>query len=180
MPLRTSKGRSGRGSRTLKVLSHKRIALKRKTVRGGRKTEFVISQVPHSGQRYHTVGDWVPGNPVRIRVSKMKDERYVFLVALHEMIEYELCKMKGITDGEVVGFDVNFEKERRMRMHSEEAEPGDDPRAPYREEHSFATMVEMMVAQKLGVKWSAYEQAVVSLGPRPRMLVKPLIQDRLK
>ena len=59
------------------------------------------------------MGDWIPGSPVRIRVSKMKDERYTFLVALHEMIEYELCRMNGITDRDVVKFDMNFEKERR-------------------------------------------------------------------
>jgi len=112
---------------------------------------YVVSQIPHQRQRYDTVGDWIPGEPVRIRVSKMKDERYVFLVALHELIEYELCRMNGIADREIVEFDTNFEKERRARLHSLEAEPGNDPRAPYRDEHGFATMIERMVAQKMGV-----------------------------
>ena len=135
---------------------------------------FSIAQVPHRKQRYETVGDWIPGRPAQIRVSKMKDQRYVFLVALHEMIEYELCKMHGITDDEVVAFDVNFEVERRMNLHSFDAEPGDHPKAPYRNEHAFATMIEMMVAQKLGVSWSDYEKTVLSLGPKPkRILVRP-------
>ncbi len=140
----------------------------------------MISQVPHRRQRYETVGDWIPGSPVspvRIRVSSMRDERYVFLVALHEMIEYELCRMNGITDRNVVEFDQNFEKERRERLHSIEAEPGDDPRAPYRDEHGFATMVERMVAQKMGVSWSAYERAILSLSPRRRIAVRPLIRN---
>lgn len=137
----------------------------------------MISQVPHRKQRYETVGDWIPGNPVKIHVSRMKDERYVFLVALHEMIEYELCRMNGITDRKVVEFDMNFERERKARMHSLEAEPGDDPRAPYRDEHGFATMVERMVAQKMGVSWSAYEKAVLSLSPRRQITVKPLIRN---
>jgi hypothetical protein len=107
----------------------------------------------------------------------MKDERYVFLVALHEMIEYELCRMHGITDSKVVEFDVNFEKERSARLHSIEAEPGDDPRAPYRDEHGFATMIERMVAQKMGVSWSAYEKAILSLSPMRRVTVKPLIRN---
>jgi len=137
----------------------------------------VISQVPHGKQRYETVGDWIPGRPAEIRVSKMKDQRYVFLVALHELIEYELCKKNGISDNEVVAFDVNFEAERRNNLHPVEAEPGNDPRAPYRDEHDFATMIEMMVAQKLGVKWSAYEKALVSLAPKKRVMVRPLVKD---
>ena len=143
------------------------------------KPVFTISQVPHRKQRYETVGDWIPGKPAQIRVSKMKDQRYVFLVALHEMIEYELCKMKGISDKKVVDFDVHFEAERQRNMHPLEAEPGNDPRAPYRKEHDFATAVEMMVASKLGVKWSAYEKALLALGPRPRkLLVKQVARRR--
>lgn len=138
---------------------------------------YVISQVPHRKQRYETVGDWIPGDPVKIQVSRMKDERYVFLVALHEMIEYELCRMNGITDSKVVEFDTNFEKERRARLHSIEAEAGDDPRAPYRDEHGFATMIERMVAQKMGVSWSAYERVILSLSPGRRMAVRPLIRN---
>ena len=137
----------------------------------------MISQVPHRRQRYETVGDWIPGSPVKIRVSKMKDERYVFLVALHEMIEYELCRMNGITDREVVAFDTAFERERRERLHSAEAEAGDDPRAPYRDQHGFATMVERMVAQKMGVSWSDYESAILSLSPGTRVSIKPLLRN---
>jgi hypothetical protein len=137
----------------------------------------VVSQVPHRRQRYETAGDWIPGSPVRIQVSRMKDERYVFLVMLHEMIEYELCRMHGITDSKVVEFDMNFEKERGARLHSIEAEPGDDPRAPYRGEHGFATMIERMVAQKMGVSWSAYEKAILSLSSGRRVTVKPLIRN---
>jgi hypothetical protein len=147
--------------------------------RVGRKVDYVISQVPHRKQRYETVGDWIPGRakrPTEIRVSKMKDQRYVFLVALHEMIEFELCKKNGISDKEVITFDVNFEEERRLGLHSPEAEPGNHPRAPYRDEHNFATMIESMVARKLGVKWSDYEKAVTKLGPKRRVVVRPLVR----
>jgi hypothetical protein len=140
---------------------------------------FTISQVPHRKQRYETVGDWIPGTPAQIRVSKMKDQRYVFLVALHEMIEYELCRKNGITDREVVDFDVNFEAERKLNLHPIDAEPGDHPKAPYRNEHEFATMIEMMVAQKLGVSWSDYEKTILSLGPKPKkVMVRPKVKSR--
>ncbi len=158
-------------------------ALRPKTLatRKDMKPVFSIHQVPHRKQRYETVGDWIPGRPAQIRVSKMKDQRYVFLVALHEMIEYELCKMNGITDKEVVAFDVNFEAERQNNLHPLEAEPGNDPRAPYRKEHDFATMIEMMVAQKLGVSWSDYERTVLALGPKPkRMAIRPYAKGGLR
>lgn len=142
---------------------------------------FRVLEVPHRKQRYETVGDWVPGKPTEIRVSKMRDERYEFLVALHEMIEYELCKMSGVTDKEVVAFDVSFEAERRRNIHPADAEPGNDPRAPYRKEHEFATSVEMMVARRLGVRWSDYEKTLLALGPKPRrILLKPLAGRRTK
>jgi hypothetical protein len=94
----------------------------------------------------------------------MRDQRYVFLVALHELIEYELCRMKGITDAEVVRFDTKFEKERSVGLRDSYAEPGDDSRAPYNAEHGFATMIEKIVAEKMGVKWSAYEKTVMTIG----------------
>jgi hypothetical protein len=141
---------------------------------------FTISQLPHRKQRYETVGDWIPGKPAQIRVSRMKDQRYVFLVALHEMIEYELCRMHGITDEEVVAFDVNFEAERKKNLHPMDAEPGDHPKAPYRSEHEFATVIEMMVAQKLGVSWTDYEKAILSLGPKSKkIMVRPQAKKRI-
>ena len=174
MPAKASNKARIHGKKT--VRPSVRARTKKRSVRQS-KVNYVISQVPHRKQRYETVGDWIPGDPVKIRVSKMKDERYVFLVALHEMIEYELCRMNGITDREVAGFDNDFEEERRARLHSMEAEAGDDPRAPYRDEHGFATMIERMVAQKMGVSWSAYERAVLSLSPIRRVDIKPFIKN---
>ncbi len=105
----------------------------------------------------------------------MKDERYVFLVALHELIEYELCRMKGITDERVVEFDKKFERERSMGLHEKWEEPGDDTRAPYRKEHQFATMIERMVAQKLAVRWPHYEKTVIALSARPKFAAKQMV-----
>jgi hypothetical protein len=133
------------------------------------RTRYVIRVVPHHKQRYETVGDWIPGEPVKICVSKMKDERYIFLVAIHELIEYELCRMKGISDEQVLEFDSMFEQERSVGLQRASSEPGDDPRAPYKKEHAFATDIERLVAQKLGVRWSDYEEAALALDPRTRL-----------
>ena len=163
----------------LDTAGHKspRLLLIRQTLvrrRIGR-VRFIVSEVPHRTQRYETVGDWIPGKPVAVRVSKMKDERYVFLVALHELIECELCRMKGISDGRVVEFDKKFERERSMGLHEKWEEPGDDSRAPYRREHQFATMVERMVAQKLAVRWPDYEKTVTALSGRPKVVARQMV-----
>ena len=174
--LSRASSRASAASLTASRVLHPKGLASRKDI----KPVFEISQVPHRKQRYETVGDWIPGNPAQIRVSKMKDQRYVFLVALHEMIEYELCKMHGITDREVVAFDVNFEAERRLNMHPFDSEPGNHPKAPYRNEHEFATIIEMMVAQKLGVSWSDYEKTLLSLGPKPKKILVRLQAGRLR
>ncbi len=139
---------------------------------------MVIMEVPHKKQRYETVGDWILGSPVEIRVSSMKDERYTFLVALHELVEYELCRMKGISDERVVAFDKSFEAERGRGLRDRWAEPGDDPKAPYRKEHAFATLIERLVAQKLGVKWSHYEKTVVALNRNSQVAMKQVVRQR--
>jgi len=105
----------------------------------------------------------------------MHDERYVFLIALHEMVEFELCRMHGVTDGEVVRFDREFEAERSCGLHSAGAEPGDDRRAPYRKEHAFATNIERQVALKLGVKWSDYEEKIMKLDARKKIQLAQVV-----
>ena len=157
-----------------RLLLNRQFLVKRRIGR----VKFVVREVPHRKQRYETVGDWIPGKPVAVRVSKMKDERYVFLVALHELIEYELCRMKGITDERVVEFDKKFERERSMGLHEKWEEPGDDSRAPYRREHQFATMIEGMVAQKLAVRWPDYEKTVIALTARPKFVAKQMVTNR--
>lgn len=143
-------------------------------------TKYVIQVVPHERQRYETIGDWIPGRPVQICVSRMKDERYVFLVALHELIEYELCQMRGIGDAEVVSFDSIFELERSMGLHNAASEPGNDPRAPYRKEHAFATTVERLVAQKLGVRWSDYQGTAMALDSKRKRVVLPTPRTKVR
>jgi hypothetical protein len=78
---------------------------------------------------------------VVITVSRMPDERYEFLVGLHELIEAYLCKTRGISEASVTAFDTG--------VGANLDEPGDDPRAPYHNEHVFATKVERMMAAEL-------------------------------
>ncbi len=121
-----------------------------------------ITTIPHSEQRYETVGDWLTahGQLRHIRVSDMGNEDYALLVGLHELIESWLCIKRGITQEAVDGFDIEFEK-RRVPGNTDE--PGHDPDAPYRREHVFAEKIEQLMAEELGIDWDEYSRVVEEL-----------------
>lgn len=115
-----------------------------------------IETVPQSQQRYATLGDyWLDDSGMhQIRISEMADERYEFLVMMHELAEYFLCQHRGILEPDIMAFDIAFEAMNADPM----AEPGNHPQAPYHVEHRFAEdMIERPLAEALGVDWSEYE-----------------------
>ena len=118
---------------------------------------IVIETIPHSQQRYATVGDWrFRPDGLHIAVSKMSGRRYEFLIAMHETIE---CQHAGVSQRAVDSFDMAYEKHRKP---GDDSEPGDDPRAPYHRQHMFASKVERMLAHELAVNWAAYNRQVSS------------------
>lgn len=123
---------------------------------------FTLKFIPHSEQRYETVGDWIvdPDGNHEIRVSDMGDERYNWLVAFHELAEFMLCLQRGIKQEDVDAFDKAFEDKREDGNCDE---PGDDIKAPYRKEHFFATTVERALSAEMGVDWKSYDDTVMSL-----------------
>lgn len=134
---------------------------------------IVIKTIPHAKQRYPTVGDYFDGvlvdpthynEPARhFRISDMGNPDFEFLVALHELIESHLVQKRGISDYAIDAFDKDFEIAREQGLQAKDAEPGDDPQAPYHREHVFATTIEKWVARELGVDWQEYGEAVMSL-----------------
>ena len=129
------------------------------------KTMLIILSIPNSWQEYPTVGNWkwTKDNVLVILVSKLEDERYEFLIAIHEYIEAVTCRHRGISQSSVDSFDILYEAERDMGLHKDDEEPGFDKRAPYRKEHEFATKIEMLCAHELGVNWKRYDKEIVSL-----------------
>lgn len=97
---------------------------------------------------------------IRIRVSELSDWRCEALVAVHELVELLLCRQRGITPEEVDAFDKEFEAKRQP---GNEDEPGDDPAAPYRKEHFFATNIEALLSSELGVDFQDYGKEIVKL-----------------
>jgi hypothetical protein len=123
-----------------------------------------LQTIPHDQQRYPTVGDyWEEADGVEhVRVSELPDWRYEALVAVHEIVELLLAKHRAISEEAISAFDVEFERDREHGKVL--GEPGDDPRAPYKREHFFATNVERLLAAELEVDWRSYETLVDSLG----------------
>ena len=122
-----------------------------------------IFSIPHQEHRYDTVGDWfnltkLTERPIKkyltIRVSRMDNPDYEFLVGIHELIEAWLCQKQGIRSQDVDAFD---------RAHPDSEEPGNLPNAPYHKQHIFASHIEQLIATELGVDWDQYEQHLMEI-----------------
>lgn len=97
---------------------------------------------------------------IEVFVSEMGDSDSEFCVAVHELIESYLCQKEGITDEAVTAFDKDFEEKRE---EGNVDEPGDAPGSPYRQQHRTATLIEMLVADALGLEWKRHEANVNKL-----------------
>lgn len=120
-----------------------------------------IEVIPHSTQRYDTCGDWwFEGNDLQIRISDVGDWRYESMIAVHELCEVILCKERGVSQESVDKFDTEYEEKR---IWGDDSEPGDEPDAPYQNEHNLATGIERILCASLGIKWSDYEAVIDQL-----------------
>lgn len=121
---------------------------------------IIIDFIPHKKQRYDTVGDYFSKKgQMHFRISKMNHD-HEFLVMMHELTEWYLINKKGIPIKEIDEFDISYENKRK---EGDESEPGNDPNAPYYQEHQFATKIEKELATKLGVNWDKYEEHINKL-----------------
>ena len=120
---------------------------------------IIVKTVPDTSQRYDTVGDYyIDENGKRVfSISSMEDWRYEFLILIHELVESTLCKERDISGDVIDAFDFAFENARKPE--DKKSEPGNDPSAPYFKEHQFASKIERMIADELGVDWHIYETA---------------------
>lgn len=124
----------------------------------------IIRFIDHACQRYPTVGDWFwRHTTLQIRISDMQNHKFNMLVAVHEYIEALGCWEADVDEKDVTAFDMKFEQEREKGLHGPTDEPGDDPAAPYFQQHQLATNVEKYLAIQLGVDWEEYDAKVNSL-----------------
>ena len=95
-----------------------------------------------------TSGDWYRIGETEVIDVERIGRKYGFLIALHELVEMELCRHAGVTQEMVDEFDFGFKGE----------DPGSDLKAPYHRQHFVATIVERIVAEALGFDWEVYCQ----------------------
>jgi hypothetical protein len=122
---------------------------------------FEIKSIPHSQQRYETVGDYqlVDGKWI-ITVSDMGNDDYNFLVALHELYELYATQKRGITEESISAYDMEYEKNRTAESLDE---CGDNKDSPYYREHQEATALERLACTFLDCDWNDYDKAVNDL-----------------
>ena len=145
--------------------------------------EIVIRFIPHEEQRYDTCGDWQIEHPRKldpadelaratrlvISVSKSRSYRSNFAIAIHELVEALLCMEHGVTGEEVDQFDMAWTGEKSRVVCFE---PGDDPAAPYYNEHQIATTVERIVVEAFGMPWHYHNENLESLPTHPKALAE--------
>jgi hypothetical protein len=124
---------------------------------------ITIVDIHHNQQRYETCGDWYwdkYGN-LMITVSDTGEWKKNFLIAYHELTEVMLCRLRGVPQEDVDKFDMEYEVNRKPEDLT--SEPGDSLQAPYHNEHVFATKMERLMAEELGVNWNDYEESIYNL-----------------
>lgn len=128
---------------------------------------ITIKTVPPSEMRPEVDGaDWyfTPEGNLEVRVCPMSDWRYEALLGIHEAVEAILCEHNGVTQQEVDKFDLEYDK---AHPNEPDLNAGDDPAAPYKKEHTFATAIERILAGVLGVDWAVYDHELATEFPGP-------------
>lgn len=114
-----------------------------------------VHTIPYESMRYASAGDWIfeKDGSLTIFVADYGNWKYETLIAVHEIVEAMICRWKNVPQSKVDAFDIAFEEARKPGNTDE---PGDDPRAPYRQAHFIATNIERIIAVALGVDWNKY------------------------
>jgi len=79
-------------------------------------------------------------------------------LGFHEGFEAALCKHLGITQKQVDDFDKKYQSEHAVDLNS-----GDEPDAPYKVPHTFATAVERVFTGACGIDWKPYDERLAKL-----------------
>ena len=119
----------------------------------------IIPQKEHRERFY--VGDYWEedeGATLQVRATDLGDWQKSMAIIQHELLEYLLCRNRGIEEPDILAFDRLFEKEQRVTHGTNEA--GDDPRAPYRREHEVSNIVENIYLYEMGITQKEYNDAI--------------------
>ena len=108
---------------------------------------IVVDFIDSKDHRYDTIGDyWQEGDTWIFKVTNFKnDPNFSIIVLLHELIESSLAKIRGISWKAIDKFDMNYK--------GEYGQVGEDPAAPYYNEHKFSTKIHRMIKKEMSKKY---------------------------
>src|SRR5690349_20314273 len=82
--------------------------------------DIIIKTIPHDKQRYPTCGDYQEfDDRIEFRISNLGDTRSEMALALHELVEFSLCKERGVDLAAIDAFDMEYECKRKPGDESE-------------------------------------------------------------
>jgi hypothetical protein len=126
-----------------------------------------IQVIPRQQMRPEVDGaDWWfdEHGDLQVRVCPMSDWRYEIALAFHEAFEGALCKNNGVTVAEVDRFDQEFDL---THPNEPDLNAGDDPKAPYRKEHNYSTIVDRLFIGACGLDFGEYDKELGETYPGP-------------
>lgn len=123
-----------------------------------------LKQIPNEEIRIRhdfTGADWWWDNDGNLEVrvaAELIDWKEAMSLAVHEITEALICKYMNISIDDVDKFDSEFKGEHIIDVNA-----GDDPKAPYKIPHTFATAIERILTGIFGVDWLSYDEKLSNL-----------------
>jgi hypothetical protein len=126
--------------------------------------ETVIKSINLEDQRYETLGDYYIKDGIRtFAITKTGNDLYDDLIFIHEFIEEVLTRNKGITEEQILAFDLQFEEKVKNGEISEDEEPGEQIDSPYKQEHVIAELIERLIINHLNIDFNTYNNKLIKL-----------------
>jgi hypothetical protein len=114
---------------------------------------IVSKIVPLEWQRYETLGDYFDnGDTLHFRITDTGNNEYNKLILIHEIVEEMLTRNRGISEKNILEYDLKFEESGK------DGEPGEQYDCPYKKEHRFAELIERMICHEIGIDWDKYNK----------------------
>lgn len=123
--------------------------------------KIIIETIESQDQRYPTCGDyWEEEDAIHFRITKQEKEEYEILIFVHEFIEFMLTRDRGIHEGDITKYDIQWNKEFE-EGHDKSDEPGNEHDCIYKKEHRFAENIERALAHEMGIDWFEYDKKLI-------------------
>jgi hypothetical protein len=124
----------------------------------------VIKSINLEDQRYETLGDYYIKDGIRtFAITKTGNDLYDDLIFIHEFVEEVLTRNKGITEEQILAFDLQFEEKIKNGEVGEDEEPGEQIDSPYRQEHVIAELIERLIINHLNIDFNTYNNNLLKL-----------------